>query len=177
VSTRLRELDRDNRYFGAPLARSAGFSEPFKLDLGAGNRRWRDGYVRLDENSRVEPHVQCELPPIPFPDYSCSHIYASHFLEHLPDDVLPEMFSEVWRVLRVSGIFEAEVPYAFSHGAVQDPTHRSLWVPEKFLYFTNRYRYLEYGFEDRFVAERLLVTNPDPSEQQVVKVFMRKVEL
>jgi len=121
-----------------------------KLDIGAGNVRHKKGYLTLDSNPDLSPNIVATVPPIPLPDEVCLAVQASHFLEHLPDEVLPDLFREVWRILQVGGEFEVICPYAFSHGAIQDPTHKSQWVIEKALYWTPHFSYLGYGYEDRF---------------------------
>lgn len=144
---------------------------PIKLNLGSGNVRGRDGYVTLDANPAHHPHIVATVPPIPLPDACCATVYSSHFLEHLTDDLVVELMREAWRVLVPGGTFEARVPYAFSHGAIQDPSHRSLWVPEKFLYFTPAFRYLGYGYEDRFGARTL---NVDHAEGEVHAILLKE---
>lgn len=143
-----------------------------KLNLGAGNVRLREGYVTLDANAAHSPDILATVPPIPLPDASCDTVFASHFLEHLDNDQVVELFREVWRVLELGGTFEAVVPYALSHGAFQDPTHKSFWVPERFLYHTPHFRELGYGLEDRFrIAE--LNLNPDPRSGEVRAVLVK----
>lgn len=127
-----------------------GHAPPFHLNLGAGNVRLREGYVTLDRNPAMAPDIPASVPPIPLPDESCGTVYASHFLEHLSDATVCRLLGEVWRVLVPGGTFAMVSPYAFSHGAIQDPTHRSLWVPEKLLYFTGHFAGLGYDLEQRF---------------------------
>lgn len=126
-----------------------------RLNIGAGNVRLREGYTTLDANPAHNPDIVATVPPIPLPDGSCETVFSSHFLEHLTDDQVVVLMAEAWRVLEHGGTFEAIVPYAFSHGAVQDPSHRSMWVPEKFIYFTAHFRYLDYGYETRFAVRSL----------------------
>jgi len=47
---------------------------------------------------------------LPFPDSSQEVVYASHVLEHLPDQVLAHVVREVHRVLKPGGGFRIEVP-------------------------------------------------------------------
>lgn len=149
------------------------FTAPIKLNIGAGNVRFKAGYVTLDANPVHAPDIVATVPPIPLPDACCSEVYSSHFLEHLTDDQVCELVREAWRVLVPGGTFAAVVPYAFSHGAIQDPTHRSLWVPEKFQYFTPMFRYLGYGLEDRF-AVRTLRLDRDENEAEVHAILTKQ---
>lgn len=134
---------------------TAPATRPLRLNLGSGNRRGRHGYTTLDMNPAHEPDIVATVPPIPLPDASCASVYASHLIEHLSDADACDLMREVYRVLTPGGQATFKVPYALTHSAIQDPTHRSLWVPEKFLYFTGEYAYLDYGLETRFVPEKL----------------------
>ena len=120
------------------------------LNLGSGNVRLRESDVTLDANPLHRPDICAFVPPIPLKDASLDGLWSSHFIEHLPDDAIPALMAEVWRVLKLGAQAEFITPYAFSHGAIQDPTHRSQWVPEKFLYFSPHFASLGYGYEARF---------------------------
>ena len=122
-----------------------------KLNIGAGNVRLREGYVTLDANPAMNPDIVATVPPIPLGDESVDAIYCSHMLEHLTDEDAALLMAEIWRVLKVGAGAEFVVPYALGHGAWQDPTHKSHWVLEKFLYWTSHMRYLDYGYESRFI--------------------------
>lgn len=151
---------------------------PVRLNLGAGNQRLQAGFVTIDANPQMDPDIVATLPPIPLPNESVSDIYASHFLEHLSDSDVIALMADAWRVLVPGGRLEVFVPYAFSHGAVQDPTHKSQWVPEKPAYFTAHFAYLGYGFEDRFrlVMCENLQTGPSSMDVHFVleKVSVRE---
>lgn len=136
-------------------------AELIALNIGAGNERLVPGFTTLDANPIMCPDIVATVPPIPLPDNSCSVVLASHFLEHLTDDKVAELMAEVWRVLAPGGQLQVAVPYFLSHGAVQDPTHRSFWVPEKFLYYTPHFDYLGYGFENRFQAAHMALDRPN----------------
>lgn len=51
------------------------------------------------------------------------HYGVIHFME------------EAWRVLRVGGLLDAQVPTTDGYGAWQDPTHVSYWNPNTILYW------------------------------------------
>jgi hypothetical protein len=65
------------------------------------------------------------------------------------------VMNEAYRVLQPGGIFDIEVPTTDGRGAFQDPTHRSYWNLNSFLYFKegdpHRIRFgRHYGIEARF---------------------------
>jgi len=123
---------------------------PVRLNLGAGLTRRPEGHLAIDCNPRTNPDVLCRLPIIPFRDETVDAIYSSHFIEHLVDDDVIILMGEMYRVLKPGGTAYIVTPYAFSHAAAQDPTHKSQWVPEKFLYFTPHFFVLQNPFEQRF---------------------------
>jgi hypothetical protein len=59
------------------------------------------------------------------------------------------------------------VPYGLSESALQDPTHKSFFVPESFHYYTEKYRYLRYDIETRF---RMKGIKHDSNEVHVILV-------
>lgn len=122
-----------------------------KLNLGAGNARLREGYVTLDANPAMNPDIVATVPPIPLEDESVDAIYCSHLLEHLTNEDAALLMAEIWRVLKVGAGAEFISPYALGHQAWQDPHHKSFWLLEKFLYFTDHMRHLDYGYETRFI--------------------------
>lgn len=126
---------------------------PIKLNIGAGNRRPLPGYVTLDNNPAHNPDIHYTVPPIPLPDESVTDIYCSHLLEHLTNTYASLLIAECYRVLVPGGVAEFRVPYALTQEAFRDPTHVSYWVPERFHYYTQKYAYLGYDIEQRFVAE------------------------
>lgn len=129
-----------------------------RLDIGAGNRRHRAGYVTLDADARMEPDIVALVPPIPLADESCEVVYSSHMIEHLTKDVAMVLIGEIWRVLMVGGHMEIVTPYALSPEAFQDPDHRSYWVPASFLYHTPHFAYLERPYEQRFQIRGAVIT-------------------
>lgn len=137
------------------------------LNLGAGNKRLKPGYLHLDSNPRTRPDIVARVPPIPVRDGSLDAIYSSHLLEHLTTGEAACLMAEIWRVLKPYGEAEFIVPYALSRGAFQDLTHRTFWTPETFLYFTPHYRDLDYGWESRF---QLREWSCDGSEVRTVLV-------
>jgi hypothetical protein len=77
------------------------------------------------------------------------------------------LMAEVWRVLIPGGAAEFVVPYGLSESALQDPTHRSFFVPASFTYYTPAMRYLKYDMETRF---RLKGIKHDSLEVHVILI-------
>ena len=46
-----------------------------------------------------------------------------------------KFMNEVWRITKYDGVFMISVPYAWSHGLAQDPTHTSPINESTFMYF------------------------------------------
>ncbi len=139
-----------------------------KLNLGSGNVRLIKGYTTIDANPNMGPDIVARVPPIPLDDGTVEKVYCSHLLEHLTDDDVAYLMKEVWRVLELGGEADFRVPYGLSHAGIQDPTHRSLWCYEKFLYYTSHYEYLGYRLETRFQLKVLTQTGEE------VKAVLRK---
>ena len=57
----------------------------FKIDIGCGNNK-RKGFIGIDyvASSCVDYVLDLSHEPLPFEDRSVSHVYSSHFLEHIP---------------------------------------------------------------------------------------------
>ncbi len=97
-----------------------------KLDIGCGGNKNR-GFVGMD--IRKEPGVDIvqdlEVQPWPLPDECVSFAVASHVVEHINPVKfgMINFMNEVWRVLKPGAQFAIAVPYAYSQGFVQDPTH------------------------------------------------------
>lgn len=151
---------------------------PIKLNFGSGTRRHRDGYVNLDADPRTRPDICATVPPIPLPDESCETVFSSHMLEHLTSEDASALIAEVWRVLVVGGTAEIVVPYVMSHSAWQDPTHKSFYTGEGFLYYTPHFAYLGYPLERRFQLDSWdLAAGPaGVTIDGEVRVTLRKIE-
>ena len=91
---------------------SKRYSEPIKLELGAGGRK-RPGWLAVDIAG--DPHIICDLSkePLPFADNTVSEICSTHFFEHLsyPSPML-DVLHECKRVLKKGGRMRVAVPDA-----------------------------------------------------------------
>lgn len=105
-----------------------------KLDIGAGARS-EDGYLTLDVSPYFLPDLVADAARLPFKDGSFEAVRCYHVLEHIDRRKLVPTINEMWRVLRVGGIAEIEVPVYPHLEAVADPTHVSFLHSETFTYF------------------------------------------
>lgn len=83
---------------------------PHLLNLGCG-ARIHPSWLNLDiapANPAVIAHNLLE--PLPLDDATCSVVYSSHVLEHLPKDKAPGFLAECFRVLVPAGVVRIAVP-------------------------------------------------------------------
>jgi len=106
-----------------------------KLNLGCGVHKL-EGYINIDISSKCKPDVVCDINKgLTFKNESIQEIKASHILEHIDDLIF--VMNECWRVLKVGGILNIEVPNGeYSEWALRDPTHKRAIFKDTFLYFT-----------------------------------------
>lgn len=111
---------------------------PIKLNLGCGPKpRHLDGYVNIDILERNEPDMILDAEQgLPFEDGSVEIIVANDFLEHVHPDKVIFVVEEIHRVLRDGGVFRSFTPSTDGRGAFQDPTHRSFWNRNSWMYYT-----------------------------------------
>lgn len=74
-----------------------------KLNIGAGS-------VVIDGFTPIDRKFGSEAFPLNYPDNSVSEIRASHVLEHLSFQDVPQALAEWWRVLRPGGRLRLSVP-------------------------------------------------------------------
>lgn len=167
-------------FFSIPYARSLdSFCRPHlsrdgshckTLDLGCGKTPKNpfqaedlfgiDVDYGLDESRNI---LRCDLgmEPLPFPDRHFDFVTAFDLLEHIPrlmyrgrERHYPFIYlmSEVYRVLKVKGIFLSDTPAFPRFSSFADPTHVNTITAETFrMYFCSPHVWAErYGFEGRF---------------------------
>lgn len=145
-------------------------SKTKSLDLGCGtnpkNFFLADELFGLDVREDVDRNVvKADLitSPIPFESDFFDFVTAHDFIEHIPrliyapDRRLPfvSLMNEIWRVLKVGGLFYSFTP-AFPHNAAfWDPTHVNIITEETFpLYFDDKNRWATmYGFSGAFSVD------------------------
>jgi predicted SAM-dependent methyltransferase/cephalosporin hydroxylase len=86
-------------------------SEMMLLNLGCGGHFHRD-WVNLDIAPAAKEVIQHDLAhePLPFENGSCSAVYHSHVLEHIPPVQVSGFLSECHRVLDAGGVLRVVVP-------------------------------------------------------------------
>ena len=105
-----------------------------RLDLGAGAKR-EDGYLALDVSPYFRPDIQAAAALLPFADGAFTEVRCHHVLEHMERrDLVPAM-NEMWRVLKVGGIADIEIPCYPYVEAIADPTHLQVLHSATFDYF------------------------------------------
>jgi predicted SAM-dependent methyltransferase len=83
---------------------------PYRLNLGCG-ARIHPAWINVDvtpQSPAVHPHDLRD--PLPFPDGSCTAVYASHVLEHFARADAPRFLRECRRVLMSGGVLRIVVP-------------------------------------------------------------------
>lgn len=113
------------------------------IDIGCGSNKQPD-FIGMDK--RKLPNVDIvhdlEVFPYPLPDESCNTIVGSHVVEHIKPWVMLDFMDELWRICKTGGKLAFSLPYGWSYGFIQDPTHcnpcnEATWEyfdPSKFLY-------------------------------------------
>jgi len=93
------------------IARLLGSGKDIFLEVGAGDKKGRNGWVTIDVTKNCDIYWDLRKG-IPFPDESVSKIYSSHFLEHLTFKEGQIFLDECMRVLMPGGTFSVCVPNA-----------------------------------------------------------------
>lgn len=111
--------------------------KPHSLNIGCGTKAILDGgWVNLDTRALPGVNVIRDLRRgLPFADETFDHVLADNVLEHFDNEDFIFILNEINRVLKIGGTAEIIVPHASSQGAVQDPTHKMLFVPRSSLYW------------------------------------------
>ncbi|NJM13797.1 MAG: methyltransferase domain-containing protein, partial [Synechococcaceae cyanobacterium SM1_2_3] len=141
------------------------------LDLGCGPKSKNpfnaDEVFGIDVREDLEANIRradLAVEPIPFADNSFDYVTAYDFLEHIPRllyvpmrrNAFVELMNEVYRVLKMGGIFLSHTP-AYPHAAAfQDPTHVNIITEMTFpAYFDQINRWATgYGFKGTFLIQK-----------------------
>ena len=118
-----------------------------RLNLGCGKciLPKEEGWVNVDKVALPGVDEVMDLFQFPWPwaDNSVDYIMASHIVEHIPHQINKYpmegffvFFRQVHRILKPNGFITVICPYGMSTGALQDPTHTRLIVPETFGYLS-----------------------------------------
>jgi SAM-dependent methyltransferase len=137
------------------------------LDLGCGphpnNPFNADEVYGVDVRSGLGDNIlsaDLAIEQIPFEDSIFDFVTAYNFIEHIPRIIYAptrrnsfiELMNEIYRVLKINGVFLSLTP-AYPHNeAFQDPTHVNIITEETFIkYFDDTYRWGSmYGFIGSF---------------------------
>ncbi len=95
-----------------------------RLDIGCGARK-NEGFVGMDKRKLdgVDIHHDLEKFPYPISDNMCLMITGSHIIEHIKPWLMNEFMNELWRIMKPGGQLAFALPYGWSFGYIQDPTH------------------------------------------------------
>jgi glycosyltransferase involved in cell wall biosynthesis len=132
------------------------------LDLGGRFNAW-EGFTTVD---LLDADIIADLEsPWPWADNSVGVIRASHVFEHLKDPI--HTMNEAYRVLAPGGWLFIDVPSTEGRGAWQDPTHKTFWNENSFLYYTNRdfARFIKPAYTGRFQNARTVTFYPTQWEK------------
>lgn len=128
-----------------------------RLDL-AGGQTPRQGFEGVDIWPGAQHVVNLQQYPWPFEDESVLEINCSHYIEHIPmemvhtgslcticpptppKDALFAFFDECYRILVPDGWLHIVVPAHRSDRAFQDPTHRRFITAQTFAYMNQEWR-------------------------------------
>jgi predicted SAM-dependent methyltransferase len=144
------------------------------LNIGSGFSKII-GAINIDINSKSNPDVIADLTNLPFITCYADRIKAHHVLEHICQSKVVEAMNELHRVLKIGGVLDIEIPSTDGRGAFQDPTHRSYWNYNSFLYYTDtlyrRQADIKAVFEIAHLSERNV-----GSGIVVVTAILKKIE-
>lgn len=142
-----------------------------KLNLGCGKKKL-DGYINIDNRKEVEPDLCLDVtkglyqwPNGLFEANSVDEVNADDFLEHIHQDSVIFVIEEIYRVLKPGGVFKSFTPSTCGRGAFQDPTHRSFWNINSWLYFTGGYD--QYFIKVKFNILELFDVETDPGRKVI----------
>lgn len=123
-----------------------------KLDLACGQSP-REGFEGVDIFVGAQHVVDLQRYPWPFADESVLELNCSHYIEHIPmevvmqgdpvlggKDALCAFFDECYRILAPDGWLHLDWPAHTSNRAFQDPTHRRFIPPETLGYMNQAWR-------------------------------------
>jgi SAM-dependent methyltransferase len=112
-----------------------------QLDIGCGSNK-QPGFVGMDKREIPEVvDIVHDLEEVPYPleDESCITIVGSHVWEHLKPWLTIDIMNELWRIMKPGGRLALSMPYGWSYGFVQDPTHCNPSNVATWQYFDPRY--------------------------------------
>jgi SAM-dependent methyltransferase len=142
------------------------------LNLGCGDKprpnEGLDAWTNLDLKPGPGVQVVRDLRRgLPFGDGAFDHVLCDNVLEHFGSADVIFLINEIDRVLKVGGTAEIVVPHAHSQGAIQDPTHRTFFVPRSAMYWnqvTTPYGGRFVGIEANLITKGMDVYGDEKTE-------------
>ena len=108
-----------------------------RLNLGCGNNHIK-GWLNVDIRPGPAVDFVCDLTKkLVWQDDSVDEIYMSHVLEHIQNP-LPLM-QELYRVAKPGTYCFVRVPHGSHDMAHSDPTHKSIWFEDSFMFLQQPY--------------------------------------
>ena len=114
--------------------------EGILLDIGCG-KTVRPGFVRLDKRKLPGIDIAHDLEKFPYPlkKESVITIVASHIIEHIKPWLFIDLMNELWRIGKEGCQLAISMPYGYSSGFLQDPTHCNACNEATWQYFDPTY--------------------------------------
>lgn len=109
------------------------------LDVGCGEST-RPNFTRMDKRPLEGIDIVHDLEVFPYPleDEVCLTIVASHIIEHIKPWLFIDVMDELWRVAKIDAQLAISMPYGYSDGFLQDPTHCNMCNHATWEYFDPR---------------------------------------
>ena len=102
------------------------YKKGIMLDIGCGGNK-QPNFVGMDIRplDGVDIVWNLEETPWPLPDDSVLTAIMSHVYEHInpTGGTVLRVMDEIWRVMKPGGKLAISMPYGWSFGYIQDPTH------------------------------------------------------
>lgn len=93
-------------------------------------------WINMDQAAHVGVDVVRDIRRgFPFSDNMFDEVLMDNVLEHFASEDVIFLLNEIHRVATPGAQVTIVVPHAQSQGAVQDPTHKSFFVPRSALYW------------------------------------------
>lgn len=145
------------------------------LDIGCGANKQR-GFTGMDKRQLEGVDIVHDLEVFPYPleNESCLTIIGSHIVEHIKPWLMIDFMNELWRIMKIEGKLALSLPYGWSFGYIQDPSHCNPCNEATWQYFDPKYPlYKIYGPKPWEIEKGF------PSYQVTgnMEVLMRKMEV
>ena len=121
------------------------YTFPLRLNLGCFDTKM-DGFQGLDVLDCGQEIVWDATLGLPFPDDSVEEIFCCHFIEHIADYDLLNLFNEILRVCKNGTILTFQCPHSERDEAYY-MDHVSLWNEQKVRGFCQGYAGLNKHFD------------------------------